>query len=46
MENSNISRNILIGLLIVKKEVDGNLMFAVYEIDNVRSYLGGLSEIK
>lgn len=32
--------------LIVKKEVDGKLTFAVYEINNVRSYLGGLSEIK
>lgn len=32
--------------LIVKKEVDGKLIFAVYEINNVRSYLGGLSEIK
>jgi len=32
--------------LIVKKEVDGKLIFVVYEINNVRSYLGGLSEIK
>ena len=32
--------------LLVKKEVNGNIKFAVYEIEDVKMYLEGLDEIK
>ena len=32
--------------LLVKKEMNGNTKFAVYEIENVKTYLRGLNEIK
>lgn len=31
--------------LLVKKETNGNIEFAVYEVENVIDYLGGLNEI-